>query len=399
MLALFQTVPSIPQKPAQASGSAKEGVRKKTTTQQVSSPPLSVKEPRASGDDKASSNVSNPNEHITVVVQQPTSVPGWEKAYVLLTAGLVIVGAVGIRYAVKTLRAVQSQASTMQGQLEVMRGQLSQMQTSGEQTDKLIEHAENQAEALLAIAEGGSDQTKASLLIARATINSNEALQKSSDAAKLSADVAAGVSVPTLVLETFESKHYPRDTDLQAALEYPQVRITIKNCGQTPALLRAWWLIFTCEDLPEVPVYKGYPGSGMVFEKVVVEAGKSYALPENLPSWNLQKVEISDVKDIIERKKMLVAYGFVAYGNIFDSRVRRMKFCETALNIFPGLGGPHVHWVSDMGPAAYTGNEYTIAKSKIIPSESNQTKDTDQEVSPPSLLAFPPKLLHNNSLS
>jgi hypothetical protein len=58
---------------------------------------------------------SNPADHITVIVQPPTS--GWEKAYVIFTGLLVAVGAGGIGYAIKTLRAVERQAKATEDQL------------------------------------------------------------------------------------------------------------------------------------------------------------------------------------------------------------------------------------------------------------------------------------------
>ena len=59
---------------------------------------------------------SNAAEHITVIVQPPTS--GWEKAYVMFTGLLVAVGAGGIGYAIKTLRAVERQAKATEDRVK-----------------------------------------------------------------------------------------------------------------------------------------------------------------------------------------------------------------------------------------------------------------------------------------
>jgi hypothetical protein len=69
------------------------------------------------------------------------------------------------------------------------------------------------------------------------------AAQKSAEAAKISADIAAWVSVPTLVMEKFENGETGA-ASLEAFLQYAKVRIAVKNCGQTPAFLKWWTIVF-----------------------------------------------------------------------------------------------------------------------------------------------------------
>ena len=62
--------------------------------------------------------------------------------------------------------------------------------------------------------------------------------RKSVASAKTSADIAARVSVPTLVIETFDNG-YTGAANLEAMLQYPIVKVLIKNYGPTPAFLRS----------------------------------------------------------------------------------------------------------------------------------------------------------------
>jgi len=93
--------------------------------------------------------------------------------------------------------------------------------------------------------------------------NKQDATRKSADAAKVSADIAARVAVPTLVIEKFENGNTGA-ANLAGFLQYPQIKIAIKNCGQTPAFLKWWTIMFSTEELPDVPIYNGQAGCGMV---------------------------------------------------------------------------------------------------------------------------------------
>lgn len=175
--------------------------------------------------------------------------------------------------------------------------------------------------------------------------------QMSARAAKLSADVAARVSVPTLVIEKFE----PADAgaaNLAAMLQYPNVKIVIKNYGQTPALLKFWNIVFTCEELPAEPQYWNQPGSGIMLERDVIEPNQSYTIPP-INSWRRAELSLDDVKAISTNKKKLWAYGFICYDDIFGQARWRMKFCEFALNVREGW----IQWISYLSPPIYHGTE------------------------------------------
>jgi hypothetical protein len=157
----------------------------------------------------------------------------------------------------------------------------------------------------------------------------------SADAARVSADIAAGVSIPTLKVHEFGVGELGV-ANAETFFQFPKVKITIKNYGQTRAFLKWWSICFTCEDLPEIPVYDG-PGNGLVLEKVVVQPGELYTLPY-LPFFRRQEFSLEDVQAIMKRDKVFNAYGYICYGDVFNNPLRRLKFCETVLNIFDHVG-------------------------------------------------------------
>jgi hypothetical protein len=242
---------------------------------------------------------------------------------------LVIVGALtllAIWYQAKktadATEAMQRQVTEMSRQREVMFGQLRVMQ---EQVTEV------------------SSQT--------------DVLERSVAAAKASADIAIGVSIPTLVVHDFKTWNLV-GIALPAVLKSPRINLVIKNYGQTPALLRSWTLIFTCEDLPDVPIYSGQKGCGIVLTKETIQShGGIYTLTIET-FLHRQELSPGDVEDIIERRKLLTAYGYVCYGDIFGNPLRRFKFCETALNVTNAW----IDWRSEFAPAAYVGTDLLPSK-------------------------------------
>jgi hypothetical protein len=183
--------------------------------------------------------------------------------------------------------------------------------------------------------------------------------QKAADAAKTSADIAAGVSIPTLAIDEFGIGDVGI-ANAEAFFQFPKIKITIKNHGQTPAFLKWWSLCFTCENLPDLPVYEG-PGHGMPLEKTVVPPGGAYTLPD-LAFFQRQEFSLDDAKAIIKREKVFNAYGYICYGDIFGHHLRRLKFCETVLNIFEGQG--ICDWWGELAPAMYTGTDRLPVQEK-----------------------------------
>jgi hypothetical protein len=300
-----------------------------------------------SAEPKSPPSLPTPNSNVTAYHAEeskgdppkwyaPLERPDWWLVLIALLTG----GAVA--YQAREMRAA---TDVMRGQLTAMQGQLGQMDSSGKQTDKMI-----------------------------------EAAQKSADAAKISSDIAARVAVPTLVIESFEVGETGA-ANLAAFLQYPRINIVIKNCGQTPAFLKWWTIIFTTEDLPCIPMYNGKPGCGIILDKLVVEPNSSYLLPELLFP-HRQQLDIGDVQAVIDHQKEFNAYGYICYGDLFGNPLKRLKFCETALNLFDSP--PFINW-ADFGLDGYTGTDQFPARKASgqgvegQPSPSNAKTEDDPE--------------------
>ncbi len=219
-----------------------------------------------------------------------------------------------------------------------------------QQTRKAAEAASISAEA--SNAQIQVMQTQAGHMERQSKIleDSVAAAQKAADAAKISADVAAGLSVPALVIHDFGAGDVGT-ANVEAFFQRPKIKIAVKNYGQTPAILKWFCICCTCEELPDVPIYEG-PGSGIVLEKIVIQPGAEYTL-SNLMSLQRQEFSLEDVKAIVNREKLFCAYGYICYGDTLGNPLRRLKFCETVLNIF---GGEAIcDWHEGLAPSAYAG--------------------------------------------
>jgi hypothetical protein len=86
--------------------------------------------------------------------------------------------------------------------------------------------------------------------------------------------------------------------------------------------------------------------------RFVTHNGLMYTFPV-LPSWHMQVFSIEDVKAILDHRKRFDAYGAVYDSDLFGSPMRRLKFCETANNIFDH----GVDWFDEVAPPAYRGND------------------------------------------
>jgi hypothetical protein len=312
--------------------------------------------PHSNTDKRNSATESNDTAHPTsqtvVVVNQqaargqqndhPAKPPGYLHELLLPpnipNLALVLVGIGGIVIAICTLKAVEKQIAEMRRQGEVMFGQLRAMH---EQITEI------------------SAQTD---ILERSV----EVAKESADAAKVSADIVVGVSIPTLTIQEFTIGD-ARIVGNLAFFQLPKFTITVKNYGQTPAFLWSWTLKFTCEDLPEVPVYGGI-ASGIPLEKQVVASGEPFTLPE-LAFHRRDQLAIEDAQAVVEQRKPFWVYGYVCYGDIFGSPIRRLKFCQRLLNIFPG--DQIFEWTELFFPAAYVGTDLYPTKQKHEPEKAN----------------------------
>ena len=153
LLAVMQTSTPAPRKTVDPSnGAAKNVKRDSGSSQSPSQQPQAIVEPITANPDQngghrpATENTQNP----IVVRELPTvsvTKDRLDKLYIAFTGILILVGALGVKAAFKTLGEMKAQREAMQGQLKVMQGQVAQMEIAGRQTDSLITQARKSADA------------------------------------------------------------------------------------------------------------------------------------------------------------------------------------------------------------------------------------------------------------
>jgi hypothetical protein len=318
-------------------------------TKKIVPPPGAVVDPRNTtprGKSEPTNQESDPPEKPLPRFLRPEWVIVYITAIYSLIAGL-------------TLWVIKRQADTMELQAKDARKASAD---SAKTTQETLAAIKEQAQAM-------RDQANLMVDHKLVLIESMKAARQSADAAKTGADIATGVSVPTLVVHELGVGNVGA-VNVEAFFQYPKIKITIKNYGQTPAFLKWWSLRFSCEDLPEAPIYDG-PGDGMILDKIVVQPGATCTLPE-LFYPHRQEFSMEDVKAIVNREKTFCMYGYICYGDIFGNPLRRLKFCETVLNIF---GDEAIcDWWEGFAPFAYTGTDQLPTKQprQEKPEKANQ---------------------------
>jgi hypothetical protein len=119
LFTFIQATSPAPRETPDTNAGSNQSIQNHSTAQESpSNPSLAVKNADSSKANKQSCNTpTNPNDHVTVIVQPTKTISGWDKAYVIFTGLLVGVGAGGIGYAIKTLKAVERQAKATEDQL------------------------------------------------------------------------------------------------------------------------------------------------------------------------------------------------------------------------------------------------------------------------------------------
>src|SRR5580704_14105467 len=140
-LAVMQASPPSPRKAPNPQTGATQNV---TTDNESNQPPsnaralLKQQAESAHTQDKGQTPADTDAKQ-TIIIREPAPVPkvgkdGWDKAYVIFTGGLVVIGFVGVGCAVVTLWAIRAQVKVMAEQREVMLGQMRRM---GEQITEM----------------------------------------------------------------------------------------------------------------------------------------------------------------------------------------------------------------------------------------------------------------------
>jgi hypothetical protein len=162
-------------------------------------------------------------------------------AIMLLTAAYVVISG--------------RQWEAMNGQLEQMKHQVNEMQTareqtiaqmtnSGIQTDELIEHASNQAEALLNVAEFSLTHARAATITAEATTKAAEAAQANVKAMERSQRLAERAWLsPDIIEATLDSNGLFK------------VWVKTINTGRTPAIKANLGMNITPSNSDTIPIF------------------------------------------------------------------------------------------------------------------------------------------------
>jgi hypothetical protein len=154
-----------------------------------------------------------------------------------------------------------------------------------------------------------------------------DAAQKSADAAEKSATAAMGVAVPTLMISEFEFAARP-DKTMEEILLHPPMTISVKNYGQSPAILKFVAVQYTCGKPPAVA---DYPPVHPFDIGTVVESAKTLTLPFiAICPWGLFSAD--EVAAIMAGEKYMTVYGSIWYGDVFGQSMHKLSFCK-------GLGG------------------------------------------------------------
>lgn len=209
LLAVAGTAPAIPQKAADTSARSHQDIKQQPSTKQtpsVDSPPI-PNAPSANANEHKDETPAKAGTQETIFITESAAVPVkdvWDKAYVIFAGLLVIIGALGISFAKKTLDRIERQAKANEDTLIEIRA-------AGEKTDRMIAHAEAQG------------------------VTARESLDLSRDTAKKQLRAYLTVAEAMLRFNT-------------AWIAEPQVHI--QNCGKTPAYDVRQWIATKMEQLP-----------------------------------------------------------------------------------------------------------------------------------------------------
>jgi hypothetical protein len=231
----------------------------------------------------------------------------WYRAYVIFTGALVIVGAVGVRYAIKTLKAIERQALSMRRQTTHLRH---------------------------------------SVVYAR---RSARAANKSATAALLNAQAVINAERPWVMVqvETIPGKN--------SAMSLFQLKLF--NYGQTPAHIisckgpKAEYFETPEKELPVPPDYGTWE-----WDRRFLAPKDSFPIQNPIDPWDTKLRFVTDraLQGIPSPQDQLVIYGIIEYTDGVSEQTYTTAYCyRRERSLLSQMGG---HLVP-CGPRAY--NEYS----------------------------------------
>lgn len=144
LLAVLQTAPPVPRKAAGNASISSKNVKQDPGHQQAPSGPA-LATPQI--DKRSGETPTDTHAQETIVIRESAPVPKagkdwWDRAYVIFTGLLVIVGGLAVGYAVKTLRAIERQALSMRYQTTHLRNSVIQARKAANAAKRSAEFAE-----------------------------------------------------------------------------------------------------------------------------------------------------------------------------------------------------------------------------------------------------------------
>jgi hypothetical protein len=242
----------------------------------------------------------------------------WYRAYVIFTGALVIVGAIGVGYAIKTLRAIERQAKANEGQL-------AEIKAAGAQTDRMIEHTAIQAQATKDAAEAAQKSAQALMDGERAWLLVEDVEIPSDPIAVAIQEAGDG---PVHVNGSF------------FGLPIPGAIFNIRNYGKTPGRIlttEARLEIGPSRTSPPNPeeVYGGIPFKAVtaLLTGAEIETIEEHVVPQGgeraeIARYHSLNSSLSDEKltRIKNDADFLWAYGVIRYRDVYD-RDHETRFC------------------------------------------------------------------------
>lgn len=111
---------------------------------------------------------------------------------------------------------------------------------------------------------------------------------------------------------------------LPAKIQYPNIRISVKNYGQTPAFVEKLGAEIAC--VPMLPPEPNYDRTAHdVPPETVVVPGEEFSLPELRPAAAFSE---EDVQAVMAESKSLFVYGFIQYKSFRRAPPHMLRFCK-----------------------------------------------------------------------
>ena len=320
LLTIAQAAPPVPRKAANPQTSATQNIKDNANNNQGPSdahPPLKQQTKPAQTQDKGQ-DPSDADARQTIVIRESTPVPKvgkdwWDKAYVIFTGALVVIGFVGVGCAVVTLWAIRAQVTVMAQQRQVMLGQLRTMQEQiaemSEQTDVL----EKSVAAAQSGIEAGINERRARIKIKVSDVHMSAV---NPDAGQLPTHMATvslfNYGLTTAFVDDFRARflHTPQE---DAAPDY-------SNCRQ---------FVYAESLAPNSPPATTFG--------VILEPNAGF-LTEN---------EIMSVK---RSQSYIHFYGFVRYRDVYERRRRQTIHIRWTMRWGGTIEGQVMAWWLSVGP-------------------------------------------------